>query len=276
MRITFLAATILTGPLAGSATAHEYWIEPLKFTVETGEAISAHLKNGQDFRGVNYSFIPSRFEQFTITGPDDTIDVDGRVGDLPAVNTVVSTPGLYSIAYQGTFDRITFKEEAKIRQYIDYEGLDGAFERHLERGLAPDRFEEAFARCAKALVQVGEIAENEDRLLGLKYEWVAEANPYTLAEDQSLPVRLYWEGEPAANKHVNVFRVADKFELIRLQTDGAGRVEIPLAGGGKFMINSVMLLEGDDDPETETPEWISYWASLTFGLGNTDEILTAE
>ncbi len=264
-------AFVFFASLVTPSIAHEYWIEPVQFTVSPGEAIQGDLKNGQDFKGVKFPYIPDRFEKFTLTGPGGSQPVEARIGDRPALNMVPDEPGLYSATYQSIFDHITFKENEKIRQYIEYEGLDGAYERHLERGLSPDRFQERYARCAKALFQVGEPSDGKDRLTGMKFEWVAEGNPYMLSPSEDLTLRLYWEGEPLANKHVNIFHDdGTAVERTTMRTDAAGRIDLPLTGGGKFMINAVKLLEGDEDPETDLPEWTSYWASMTFGLKRTD------
>lgn len=264
-------AFVFFASLVTPSIAHEYWIEPVQFTVSRGEAIQGDLKNGQDFKGVNFGYIPDRFEKFTLTGPGGSQPVKARIGDRPALNMTPAEPGLYSASYQSTFDHITFKDNEKIRYYLEYEGLDGAYERHLERGLSPDRFQERYARCAKALIQVGEPDDGRDQLTGMIFEWVAEENPYALSATDQLSLRLYWQGEPMANKHVNIFQ-NDGTEVERktMRTDAEGRIAVPLTGGGKFMINAVKLLEGDEDPDTDLPEWTSYWASMTFGLEGTD------
>ncbi|MGB7287998.1 MAG: DUF4198 domain-containing protein [Salaquimonas sp.] len=267
--IAFLA--LLNSP----ASAHEYWLEPLAYTVEKTEALQADLKNGQDFVGSRFSFVETNFEQFTIASPDVSVPVTGRNGDYPALNAQPMMDGLHIASYQGKFDRITFNEVDKIKHYIEYEGFQGVMERHLERGFAPNRFQEQYARCAKALFQVGDTGPGNDRLMGLKFELVAEKNPYTLAKTDMLPVRLYWEGEPIANVQIRMFRFDGELETKTVRTDENGRAAFPLAGGGKFMLNAVHIYEGDDDPDTKLAEWVSYWATLTFGMTDTDEVLAA-
>ena len=258
----------------GSAFAHEYWLEPLEYTIEKGQALQGNLRNGQDFKGSDYSFIKSGFEQFTINKPTGASPVTGRSGDRPALNQNADEPGLISVSYQGNFDRLVFNDAEKIVHYIEYEGLDGVLERHLERGFSEARFQEQYARCAKALYQVGAPnADDKDGLTGLKFELVAEANPYTLSPSDALPVRLYWEGKPMSNKQIRMFRFNGELKTQIFRTDDEGRAEIPLEGGGKFMLNAVHIFEGDDDPDTKLAEWVSYWASLTFGLADSDELL---
>ena len=260
---------------APSVFAHEYWLEPRIYMVEKGEQISGDLKNGQHFKGSAFSYIDSQFDQFTITGPNGSKDVTGRNGDRPAFANKPEADGLYSASYQGKFDKITFTDPEKLKQYSEYEGFQGVLERHAERGLPDTKFYEQYARCAKALFQVGSPDEtgNQDSLTGMKFELVAEANPYTLRETDTFPVRLYWEGKPMADVQIRMFRINTELATIEIRTDNEGRALFPLAGGGKYMLNAVHILEGDDDAETDTAEWISFWASLSFGIGNTDEVL---
>ncbi len=257
------------------AAAHEYWVEPERYVLEQPGKITGNLKNGQNFKSSNYTYIPSRFDLFKVTGPDGETDVTGRNGDSPALNAELASPGLYTVSYQGKFDKITFRNEEKIKEYVSYEGFKGILERHSERGLPADRFEEKYARCAKALIQVGDAdADNRtDSLTGMKFELVAEKNPYALDKGASLPVRLYWEGEPMADVQIRIFRFDGELENTTTRTDPDGRALIPLKSGGKFLLNAVHIYEGDNDPDNDTPEWFSYWASLVFGMKDTDAIL---
>lgn len=271
-----IALSILLSAVSGNALAHEYWLEPLQYTIEPGEALQGNLYNGQNFKGSRYSFIENRFDLFKITDPDGEFPVAGRNGDIPALNMPIEAKGLISVSYQGKFDRITFTNEEKIKHYIEYEGFKGVLERNAERGYPPDRLQEQYARCAKALFQVGPVEPNQkDRLTGMKLELVAEANPYALSQADSLPVRLYWEGKPMPDVQIRLFRFDGELETTEIRTDTEGRAAFPLKGGGKFMMNAVHIFEGDDDPDTKLAEWVSYWATLSFGMSDTDEVIEA-
>lgn len=260
---------------SNQALSHEYWIEPRTYGVEKGDLLQGDLKNGQDFKGSSFSYIDGRFDQFTATGPDGTVKVTGRNGDMPALSLTPPSEGLYSVSYQGKFDKITFTDPEKLKYYAEYEGFRGVLERHAERGLPDTKFHEQYARCAKALFQVGtpDPSGRQDGLTGMKFELVAEKNPYTLSDADMLPVRLYWEGKPMPDIQIRMFRMNGEVETTTIRTDGEGRAVFPLKGGGKFLMNAVHILEGDDDPQTETAEWVSYWASLVFGMADTDQVL---
>lgn len=249
---------------AGTADAHEYWIEPSRYQLAQGERIEGDLKNGQDFSGATFAYIPSRFERFDMLSPSADQPVTGRTGDRPALTFEPQEPGLHVAVYRSVFDRLRFDKWETFTGYVAYEGLDWAVDRHLERGLPQTGFAERYARCAKALIQVGDAdpASPGDRLTGLEFELVAEENPY-LPGLQALPLRLYLDGKPVPDWPVNVFRKEQEAPL-NLRTDAEGRLVLSLLPGEAYLVNAVHLFEGDEDPATDEPEWWSYWASLVF------------
>lgn len=257
------------------ANAHEYWVEPTKFEIQKGEPIKANLRNGQNFRGSAFPYVKGNIDIYSITNTGDSVIPKQRTGNNPAFNFTTTNEGLHIASYQGKFDTLDFKLWPKFTHYVENQGFDGMLERHLARGIPKVGFQEQYARCAKALIQVGDITNGQDKLTGLKYELVANKNPYTLDQNDTLPVTLYYEGAPVANKQIQVFRddgISDVTSF-KLRTDTNGNANIALTGGGKFMLNSVYIYEGDEDPNTELAEYQSYWASLVFGIMGTDEML---
>lgn len=259
---------------AFDANAHEFWIEPLKFEIEIGSNIEANFRNGQDFKGAAFPYVKQEIDLYTITNSGESVSPKQRTGNSPAFDFKTKNEGLHIASYQGKFDTLDFKKWSKFTHYVENQGYSDFIKRHKTRGLPKTGFQEQYARCAKALIQVGNGFDGSDTLTGLKYELVANKNPYSLSQNDSMPVTLYYEGKPAAGKQIQVFRddgtkPVKNFKLI---TDENGKAIIPLEGGGKFMLNSVYLYEGDTDPNTKLPEYQSYWATLTFGIIGTDAI----
>ncbi len=86
MRILALVLSFL----ATTASAHEFWIEPLAYQVEPEGRLEAHLVNGQDFAGTKIPYLPRGFANFLIfTDANTAARVTGRAGDLPALITAV-------------------------------------------------------------------------------------------------------------------------------------------------------------------------------------------
>jgi hypothetical protein len=137
---------------------------------------------------------------------------------------------------------------------------------HRARGLPERDFSETYVRCAKALIQVGPVRdEDRDRPVGLPLELVALANPYAGPLPDGLPVRLFWKGAPLADTQIAVFRESGgSVGRTVTRTGEDGVASIPVDGRGRFLLNAVRL--DPADPNTGD-EWHSHWASLTFAVG---------
>ncbi|MEX2553620.1 MAG: DUF4198 domain-containing protein [Actinomycetota bacterium] len=251
--------------LAQTAIAHEYWIAPESFRVEPGERIQARLLVGQMMEGTELPWLSHQIRSFEISTPQGAVEVQGLEGDLPALSYVPEVPGLHVIAHETFPLELTFDTLEEFEEYLDYEGLGAIIEAHLRRSLPKTDITEAYARSAKALVQVGPVRPDDaDRPLGLAFELVALANPY--AGGETLPVRLLWQGQPEAGTQISIFRKNADVDRSLVLTDADGRAEIPLAGGGEFLLNAVHI----EPVEGEEHVWASTWASLSFGIGKRD------
>lgn len=272
----FIAAIATFLVFASSAFSHEYWIEPRNYEIKAGDILEADLRNGQNYKGNKLYYLKQFFTKFEVFDGVKSHKPDGENGDQPALKFQTTNPGLYIISYQSTYDSLTFKKWEKFIAYSHNQGLDGVVQRHLDRGLPQDYFKEKYARTIKALVGVGN-GEGSDRLTGLPFEFVAQDNPYTMGANpknqEFLKVRLFHDGKPQANKQVLIFQDNGTISHTKTRTDDNGDVKVPLQGGGKFMLSSVHMFEGDDDSNTAKPEWFSYWANLTFALPGADALL---
>lgn len=261
----FLALTNLL-PTTMAAHAHEYWIEPQKFTLPPGDLLLADLKNGQEFSGSNYAYVKNNFDHFTYWLNEQAHKVEGRDGNLPAIQMRPEKPGLYVFSYAGKPETLRFNNWQKFTQdYLAYEGLGEIAQAHLKRGLPQTGFVETYQRCAKALVGVGD-AKGRDRLTGLAYEFVAEQNPY-VDSARALGFQLYWQGKPAVNRSVNIFRRnGDNVTRTQLHTDDKGRMELPVKQGETYLLNAVHIEQVGNPDKLDQPVWHSWWASIVFGV----------
>lgn len=249
-------------------SAHEFWLEPISYEVEVGKKIRAHEKVGQDFKGNKYAYLASSYESLNLTIGDKTRPVKSRLGDLPAVSELVENEGLAVISAITTPSEVTYETWEKFHIFIKNKRLHWAIKEHKRRELPEKNFTESYRRYAKSLVKVGH-GKGKDRALGLLFEWVLEANPYT-SNDKPIKAQLLWEGKPHANTYVSVFnRLGDELIKSDLITDADGRVEIPRAKGGQFLINAVQMIEATEEMNKEKGVvWDSRWASITYELAD--------
>ena len=184
--------------------AHEFWLEPLDFTVERGDSLQADIKVGQDLDGDTYAYYPSNFERFDLTVSDVTSPPKNRFAQKPAVDQTTTKDGLHVLTYQSKPSRLRYEKREKFESFLKNEGIEWVLDEHKKRGLPPLDFTELFKRFAKSLIKVGE-GKGQDRLMGLPFEWVVLTNPYTQSSSETVTAQLFFEGKPFAASHVNVF-----------------------------------------------------------------------
>jgi len=260
------------------ATAHEFWVEPSAFQPQIGDTITADLVIGTDFLGASAIYVPDQIERFAvIAAPDDATSDDatsddaemlitGRYGDRPAGTFSVSMPGVNIILHQTAPLYLTYASVDKFTAFVTEKGYPEAVVQHQRRGLSLDKITERYQRFAKSLITVGPAARNGDRALGLRYEVLAETNPYRHPAPATMTVRVLADGLPVAGTQVTVFtrdnpRRVDRKNYI---TDAAGRIEFAVQTGRDYLVDAVRLLPIDDAAEPRGAVWESLWASLVF------------
>lgn len=263
----------LLAAVATCANAHEFWIEPARFTVVESDPIVADLRVGQYFKGDSQVLYPYKFVSFDVIDTAGSRPITGRLGDLPAVNIQTERPGLHVLAYRSTPSSVAYSDFEQFQSFARKHGAGWAIDEHLRRDLPMTDIKEAYTRYAKSLVQVGD-GGGRDRAVGMPLELVAETNPYAGKEDADVAVRLLWRDQGYADAQITVFRkfVGCEATSTTVRTDAEGRVTIPVESGGRFLLNAVHMME----PSVETRqrirdvEWESLWASLTYELPEQD------
>jgi uncharacterized GH25 family protein len=260
-RLAVVAALLAFG--CAPAAAHDFWIQPDDWTPAPDTLQRVWLRVGDEVPGESYPRTPAHIQRFVLVGPDGTSEVEGQVGADPAGVAELDGAGLYLIGYESNASEAEL-DAAKFESYLRDEGLDDGLRRHAARpdGLAMVR--EAFSRCAKALLRVGDApSAGYDRVLGFTLEIVPGADPYALAPGGELPVRVLYDGAPLAGVQVSA-RPADGSEhRIVARTDEEGRARLPLDRAGVWLVKSVHII---GDPPGRAAEWESFWASLGFEL----------
>lgn len=246
-------------------SAHEFWIEPEKFQVETDTPIVATLRNGQNFSGTALAYFENRFTRFEMVQGDVVISVTGRTGDSPALQMPNAADGLLIILHETVDSTLKYKTWEKFAKFAAHKDFEGIEARHIALGFARENFRESYSRHAKALLAVGGGA-GDDRVFGLKTEFVALSNPYGADFDGQMRVQLFYDGAPRADTQIEVFRRHAKNVTISFaRTDAQGVAAIPVAAGDEYLFDAVVLepYAGDKDAV-----WQTYWAALTFSVPN--------
>ncbi|MDF1874059.1 DUF4198 domain-containing protein [Vannielia sp.] len=266
MRIVAILFCLCLGA-AWPAGAHEFWLSPEAYKVPVGGQLEAEFRVGQEFAGGGYVFIPGRSARFELVTPDGVQEVTPNVGDRPALNIPAPSEGLMVVVQETTDYRLHYSEWDKFLRFVEHKDLGDTVALHDRRGLPHEGFHEAYRRCAKSLIAVGDGA-GTDRLMGMPTEIVAVTNPYTDDLSGGMVVDVVHDGAARPDAQVEIFEKAPdgSVEIRTTRTDESGRASFPVEAGHEYLVDAVVMLDtGNDDPEAGAV-WRSLWASLTFAV----------
>lgn len=258
-----LIFTILT---VWPATAHEFWIEPEQYQVERDDPLVATLRNGQNFKGVSLSYFENKFTRFEIHNDVQVVQVEGRMGDAPALQTQAAFEGLNIVVHETTPSTLKYSEWEKFLNFVEHKDFREAVASHEEMGWPKEGFRESYTRHAKALIAVGDGA-GSDKAMGLQTEFVALTNPYSPDFDGMMRVQLNGESNARADAQVEVFAKAPDgtVDVSLHRTDSKGQAAIAVQPGYEYLFDAVILRPSAQAGSSETaPVWETLWAALTF------------
>ena len=274
--------------LTTAALAHEFWLQPASYRVTAGAAMPLRLLVGENFTGETWPRPTRRVRRFVRLGPGGPADsTDLRpalLADSLAPLLRCPTPGtqLLALVSQPAFIELP---AAQFTAYLRDEGLGPALRQREEAGqTATKPGREAYRRCAKALVLAthGPAARLLppaadtvfSRVLGLPLELVPEQNPYRLRPGAALTVRVLAQGQPVPGALVQVWQAgatgaaqqsaAPAVRHFATHTNAQGRVLLRLPGAGPYLLATVRM-EAAPPNLANRADWLSTWASLTFG-----------
>ncbi|MEJ6393215.1 DUF4198 domain-containing protein [Gymnodinialimonas sp. 2305UL16-5] len=266
MKSVYLAATFALIVLTGKGIAHEFWIDPEDYTLAAGEPLLGDLRVGQDFSGAALSYLPRNFETFDVIADGEALPVDGRLGDVPALNVAELPAGLAVVVHQTAGQTITWSEWERFLNFANHKDLGDVTAMHVDRELSQDDVTEDYIRYAKSLVAI-EYGTGADRRVGLRAELVALTNPYMGETGDGMRMELWYDGALQPDYQVELFAEDDDgdVEITLHRTDGDGIVTLPVEPGITYMADAVFL--EPVEPSTEGGAiWVTHWANMTFAV----------
>lgn len=262
---------ILTGFLlcaAAPASAHDFWIQPLRFQVGVDQPLAATFQVGHaQYRqrwGNDIRRIPLLVDISVAGRTDQRANV--RSDAKEDFVSKFGRAGLHILAMQ-TSTAFSDLPAVRFNDYLKAEGLTlpiAARARSKSTAL-PGR--ERYTRRAKALIQVGTQTPANTilatRPIGMKLEIVPARNPYTLDRTRQLPVYVLYKGKRLPKATVRLTSLEfDARPLESKITDRAGRATFTVPAVGGWLINVIWSepVSGDAKADFETT-----FSSLTFG-----------
>lgn len=262
MRAMLLSLLIWGGALS-PAFAHEFWIEPFEYQVQSDQPLRAHLRNGEHFAGSAQAYFDNRTQRLEVIRDGATKVLSPRLGDLPAIDQERPANGLNILIYESTPSQLTYTDWDKFQKFAAEKDFDNIGQRHDARGLPRTGFGERYTRHSKSLVAVGS-GQGADQETGMRTEFVALANPYTDTFEDGLPVRLLWAGKRRGDAQIEIYAQAPDGTVTtsQIRTNSDGEALIPVIPGHRYLLNAVVLNPLYDQPDV----WETLWAALTFAV----------
>ena len=276
-----LMGGMLAWLVAAPAMAHDFWIEPASFSPLPGQTVAVRLLVGEHFSGDAVARPPAEsMHRFVLVdagtgagpnagrnaGPHAGFTLPGRTGADPAGVFRLAGPGAYVIGFHGKANAIELLAD-KFNAYLREEGLESVLEVRARRDQLNQPGREIYVRCAKSLLLAGSARADglpADRILGFPLELIAERQPGLLRDGEVLPVRLLHDGRPLAGALVVALHRDDPGRRLALRSGADGRVLLPLARPGQWLVKAVHMRPA---PADSGADWESLWASLSFSSG---------
>lgn len=230
-KMSLALALAATAMFSHSVSAHDGWLQPDRFTQTNGAPVTLSFRVGHGAHTNTVAIGPTTewIDSLSVTSPD------GETRDLPAPRIASSEKeGVYLVTLTTRDFENQMGAEA-FNRYLKREGLTPAIEHRERHGHTGKPGREVFSRVAKSLVQLGESDNAAREVLqpsGLELEIVPECVPSSGACGDTLPLRVYYQGEPLANARVTFNDLdANEWPTLVQHTDADGRALFPLAEG---------------------------------------------
>lgn len=298
IRTKLLGTVLALGSAANGAWAHEFWLEPRTHRPEVGTVLSVDTYVGH---AVLPELLPrdtNLLESFRLHCGDQETPLVGRAGGTPAGMVRAPSEGTAWVSYVSRPTLLTMESD-RFEAYLAEEGLEFISERRALRGDGAGEVDEAFSRCAKALLALGgKSGPGFDEPLGLALELIPRVDPAGLEfrtateAERAVPVtpkvdevydrradfglRLVFEGRPLAHARVSLSSLDRKWLTpIVGRTDGEGALGVALPCGGRWLASSVHMTEAPPELAADA-QWRSLWASMVFEVAQDPALETTK
>lgn len=253
--------SLLVALLALPALAHDFWISPDHFNVQSGELVRVTLMNGTRFQGdvvPRYDFHIKRYDFVPLDASIEPQPLAGRDGGSQSFLRPEES-GI--IVYHTNLYTNTLPAQ-KFTEYLQHDKLESVLKRREELGESTRDGLEVYSRCAKSLITVDQASPPQDRALGLPLELVLEQ----VSERDGhrvVQAMLLYEGKPLPQTRAVVTSAAEREVNTECTTDADGRFTFAAEADGAWMVTAIHMVRAE---KMNGVDWQSFWASLTFAL----------
>ncbi|WP_082385137.1 DUF4198 domain-containing protein [Brevundimonas sp. AAP58] len=260
-----ILAALISGVLASSATAHDFWIQPSAYRVETGSRVTVSLYVGHGEARELWDADIRRIVRLTATGAEGVVGLDGVMRQGGQGDLSFAAGGLHALALE-TSPTTSELPADRFEAYLREEGLTPAIEARRRAGTSDRPGREIYSRRAKALVLSGGPSVQDEAIattpIGLTLEIVPDRNPYA-NDGGPQGFVVHYEGRILEDAQVELIDLsADEQATAAGLTDAFGRVVFDIPTAGPWLVNVVWTKPLLDDPRGD---FETIFSSLTFG-----------
>ncbi len=247
--------------------AHDYWLQPQRFFLSTGETTAVRLFVGDHFSSeTERPYQAKKTVDFQVVSQNEARDLkaNAKDGEKPVCTIAPERAGSHLIVMERDWSHIEI-EAAKFNKYLKHEGLTAILEMRRKAGEDKVVGRERYRRYLKALVQVADKSDQTyARKIGHRLEILPRTNPYTSSKGDRMAVSVLFEGKPLRGAQVAAYnRSGDDTQTQEARTDDQGRVQFLLDRSGNWLIRLVHMQRCEN---VRGFEWESFWAAYSFQL----------
>jgi uncharacterized GH25 family protein len=260
---TVCGMLLLAGCHTAPIGAHDFWIQPQQFWLQSTGITSLTLEVGHGPYRQLSPIPPSRINRFEALAPS------GAQQDLKARPEIeLGEPGTYVVVLETDNHAESHLPAIRFNDYLQSEGLTPALEERKRTRRMDADGSESYSRRAKTLVHVGPadaaVMRQVTQPLGLTLEIVPEVSPYTEPRPATFPVRVLFEGRPLRGATIKLTQLEhDEVPFETHLTDPAGRAVFSMPTRGGWLLNVVWTWVL---PKSSATDFETVFCSLTFGF----------
>lgn len=256
--------TSLLSALFLYAVAQEYWIQPEKFTIKTGEKLVAAFSAGENFMRESWNLDKSDIDALQLHQLSMVISLKDSVKNTEKdFSYTVKNEGTCLLAMQ-TANVLLESDADKFNEFLKQAGLDDALYQRRQKNALTSLGKEYYAVYTKLLVQVGQKRDyTYSKVLGFPAEIIPLQNPYAFKIGEKVRFKILFDGKPVFGARVKVWnRSPHRTTIQNIYTEKDGTIEAIISNSGSWMVTVVNMVPS----KQAGAEWQSYRASLVFGI----------
>ena len=252
---------IIISSISKISLSHEFWIDPVSYHLTNKEIIPAGVFIGDNFEGDQIAFSRDNFKNLNLFSNNKKINIVGRLGDFPALSIKKTFKGLNIIQIESQMNYVHYNNLLKFEVFSRKKGYNNLASIHKKNNY-PESFIESYKRYAKSLVSV-ETIDGNDVDTNMELELIFLDNPLKNLK-KNKRILLEFQNKILADHKVSIMSFNNGyFRKEYVKTNKDGYFYYLFKNDTKYLIESVVIIEGSNKKKDNYAKWHSLWTSYT-------------